>query len=171
MRYYVIQVQTQQEDKFLAQARVLEPGFGVNFYLPRRSLRIRKKGIWRETLATIFPGYLFLYTDQVPDFLYWEIKQIPGFLRFLKSNQNIVPLEGKDKDILSHFLSFGEVVSKSEVYFDVNRKMVVKKGPLKGLEGLIVKVDRRKKRVKLRLVMYEESFLVDFGYEDVESSS
>ncbi|MFW5689149.1 MAG: KOW motif-containing protein, partial [Spirochaetota bacterium] len=41
----------------------------------------------------------------------------------------------------------------------------VKEGPLAGLEGRIVKVDRRKQRAKVRLDLYQESFLVDFGFE------
>jgi transcriptional antiterminator NusG len=36
---------------------------------------------------------------------------------------------------------------------------------MKGLEGQVVKVDRRKKRAKIKLELYDDSFLVDFGFE------
>ena len=39
---------------------------------------------------------------------------------------------------------------------------------MKGLEGRIIKVDRRKKRAKIKLSLYEESFRVDFGFEILE---
>jgi len=67
---------------------------------------------------------------------------------------------------LKHFLS-GNVVGLSQVSFDENQRIVIKSGPLKGMEGKITKVDKRKKRVKVQLDMYKESFLVDFGYEVV----
>jgi transcription termination/antitermination protein NusG len=169
--YYIIQVQTRQEEKFLHAAKSLEQKYRGTFLLPRRSLRIRRKGQWREAPAVIFPGYVFLQMEEDPNALYWDVKELPGFIRFLKNNRNIIPLEGKDRDILVHFLSFGEVVNRSEVYFKQDKKMAVKSGPLMGLEGLIVKVDRRKKRVKLRLEMYRESYLVDFGYEDLRDPS
>ena len=90
---------------------------------------------------------------------------MPGFIRFLENNQNIRPLGGRDRELLLHFIRFGEVVERSTVTFDENRRIHVVNGPLKGLEGLIVKVDKRKGRAKIRLDMYKDSFLVDLGFD------
>ena len=73
----------------------------------------------------------------------------PGFVRFLPSNEALAPLEPKDQELLSHFLSFGEIVQKSAAYFDENKRIRVISGPLKNLEGLIVRVDRRKGRARV----------------------
>ena len=35
----------------------------------------------------------------------------------------------------------------------------------------IVRVDRRKGRARVRLELYENSFLIDFGFEAIESLS
>ncbi len=43
-------------------------------------------------------------------------------------------------------------------------------GPLKELEGKIVKVDRRKGRAKVKLDMFEHAFLIDFGFEALENA-
>jgi transcriptional antiterminator NusG len=137
---------------------------------PRRKLIIRKKGKRQESLAPIFPGYLFLQSDSVPPRLHWAIRRIPGFIRFLETNQNVRPLVGRDRELLLHFLQFGEVVERSQVTFDENKRIQVVSGPLKGLEGLIVRVDKRKGRAKIRLDMYKDSFLVDLGFEIIEPS-
>ncbi len=79
------------------------------------------------------------------------------------------PWSRRDQDLLSHFLSFGEIVKKSVAYFDENKSIRVVSGPLKGLEGMIVRVDRRKGRAKVRLEMYENSFEVDFGFDSLEA--
>ena len=93
------------------------------------------------------------------------MRKTDGFFRFLPDNHNITPLEERDRALLLHFLSYGEIVETSEVYFDENSRIQVFKGPMKGLEGRVVKVDRRKKRAKVKLVLYEQYFLIDFGFE------
>jgi len=87
------------------------------------------------------------------------------------SNDNIVPLSKEDKELLNHFLSFGEIVDKSLVTFDRNNRIKVVSGPLQGLDGLIVKVDRRKKRAKVKLDLYKNSFIIDFGFEALDNVS
>jgi transcriptional antiterminator NusG len=57
------------------------------------------------------------------------------------------------------------VIGKSTVKFDENSRIYVLSGPLEGLEGKIVKIDKRKQRAKVQLDLYKESFLVDFGFE------
>ncbi len=175
MNYYAVQVKTRGESNFLKLAEYMLDTEGVpaeercRFLWPRRKLTIRKKGRTREHLAPVFPGYLFLESITVSPLLYRVLKRVPGFYRFLKSNHHITPLKGKDLELLLHFLSFGEILQKSEVYFDENKKIRVYQGPMKGLEGNIVKVDRRKKRAKVKLDMYNQSFLIDFGFEMLET--
>ena len=177
MKYYVIQVLTREEPKFLTLARNAlrvdcpELADSGRFLWPRRKLTIRRRGKTKEELAPIFPGYLFYEASDLPTEVYWTLKRTSGFIRFLKNNQNIEPLTGDDKGLLLHFLSYGEVVDKSTVTFDKNNRIEVLDGPMKGLEGRIVKVDKRKKRAKVQLSLYEQSFLIDFGFEFLEKKS
>ena len=175
MNYFVIQVITREEDKYI---RLVEKALALNplvpdgagrLLWPRRKLTIRKQGKEKTSLAPLFPGYLFWEGDEIFPDLYWTLKRVPGFIRFLKSNQNIEPLGGESLRLLKHFLNFGEVINQSKVVFDENSRIRVKDGPLKGMEGLVVKVDKRKRRAKVQLNLYEDSFLVDFGFELMES--
>ncbi len=165
MNYFVIQVKTKNEEKYISLAKQQIAGNDVQLVWPRRKLIVRKKGAGKESLSPIFPGYVFVETDEISSNLYWIFKKTPGFLRFLKNNHNIVPVNICDKSLLAHFLSFGEIVDKSTVYFDENKRIRVVEGPMKGLEGKIIRVDRRKKRAKVKLSLYEKSFSVDFGFE------
>jgi transcription termination/antitermination protein NusG len=170
MPFFAIQIWTGTEGRFLSLARQRAREGEVRLLWPRRRLRIRRKGAWKESLAPIFPGYLFIQSEAIDPGDFHALKNVPGFVRFLPSNSNIVPLEPRDQQLLSHFLSFGEIVEKSRVYFDESRRIRVLAGPLKGLEGMIVRVDRRKSRAKVRLEMYENSFEVDFGFEALEAA-
>ena len=169
MPFYAVQIWTGSEFRFLAAAR-RAAGEDAALIWPRRSLRIRRGGIWRDSLAPVFPGYLFVQAPRVDTDLYASLRRSPGFLRFLPSNDNIVALGQKDQQMLSHFLAFGEVVDKSMVTFDENRRIRVVSGPLKGLEGRIIRVDRRKGRARVKLELYEDSFEIDFGFEALEGT-
>jgi transcriptional antiterminator NusG len=171
MNYYAFQVFTRKEERFLRLARVY---LDINvpewrrigrLLWPRRTLSIRRRGKVKEEQAPVFPGYLFFEAEELPIELYWTLRRTNGFVRFLKNNQQVEPLEGDDRRLLLHFLHYGEVVQKSSVTFDKNNRIQVLEGPMKGLEGRIVKVDRRKKRAKIQLSLYDDSFLVDFGFE------
>ena len=41
-------------------------------------------------------------------------------------------------------------------------------GPLKGFEGSIIKVDRRKQRAKIRVDFAGSSHTMDLSFEDIE---
>ena len=170
MPYFVIHLKTRSEDEFIARAESMLDDGEARFIWLRRSLRIRKRGEWIETLAPIFPGYLFVEAQEISPELFMKVKRIPGFFRFLQNNENIEPLSEGDKKLISHFLSFGQVVDKSVVYFDAGNRIRVVSGPLKELEGKIIKVDRRKGRAKVKLDMFENSFLIDFGFEVLENA-
>ena len=170
MRIYAFQVRTGMENRFISMARKREPGMAEALVWPRRRLRIRRQGEWRDALAPLFPGYLFLRTDRLDDGIGRLFRSLSGFIRFLPANDRILPLEERDQSTLNHFLAFGEVVDKSVVTFDENRRIRVVSGPLQGLEGRIVKVDRRKGRARVRLDIYADAFEIDLGFEILEGS-
>lgn len=168
-RYFALQVVTRREARFLRVAhQALEELPGVHVFWPRRSLKVRRAGRWREVLQPVFPGYLFLEAESVAGEIYQRLKTAPGFLRFLPSNHDVQPVAERDARPLAQLLRYGEVVRKSVAVFDDNNRIRIIEGPLKGLEGLIVKVDRRKGRAKVKLDLYDESRLVDFGFTSME---
>lgn len=169
MQYYAVQVKTRGEDDYVRKLRSSYPAQDVEIIVPKRTVILRKGGIKRRGTASIFPGYIFLGVDEaVSPELRWFVRRTPDFYRFLPSNQDPIPLGGRDLDLLTHFISFGERADTSKVAFDENDRIVVLEGPLKGLEGLIVKVDRRKGRAKVRLDMCRNSFLIDLAFSAVD---
>ena len=142
MPYFAVQVRTGREARYLHHAR-RAAGEEASLLWPRRSLRIRRAGIWSDSLAPVFPGYLFVRAPRISEDLFSTLRSVPGFLRFLPSNDRIQPLSPGDQQLLSHFLSFGEILDRSLVCFDENKRIRVISGPLKGLEGRIIRVDRR----------------------------
>ena len=166
MEYFAVQVKTRAEERFIKLFKVRQPQAAVTIHFPRKRLPIRQKGMTKNIVSPIFPGYIFLETEgRVEPEVYWVLRRIDGFFRFLKSNQDVRPLSGRDLETVLHFIRIGPVAEKSKVYFDDSDRIIIQEGPLKGLEGLIVKVDKRKGRAKIKLDLYDDSFAVDLAFE------
>jgi transcription termination/antitermination protein NusG len=168
MKYFPIHDKNPEEEHYIKLVKAQLHTNPRRKLFPRRTLTIRKLGVTKTVQTPVFPGYVFLETESIAPETYWIFRRTDGFFRFLKSNQHVHPLSGADKRLLLHFISFGEVADKSIVTFDSNDRIVVLEGPLKNLEGFIVKVDRRKGRAKIRLSMCGDKFLIDLGFEAIE---
>jgi len=165
MNYFVIQVRTGIEKQFLELAAKSSVLRNIRFIWIRKIADQKKQGRIKTNLSSLFPGYLFIESTNILTEVILSIKSITGFMRFLRDNQHIDPLSMQDQDLIRYFLSFGEVVGKSKAYFDEQNRIRVVSGPLQGLEGSIVKVDRRKKRVKVKLDLYKDAILINLDFE------
>jgi transcriptional antiterminator NusG len=174
MNYYAVQVKTRGEEKYIKLFRAQHPDCGVKIYFPKRKLTVRRRGAMVQTTPAVFPGYIFVEIDDT-DSVYryhWLFRKTDGFFRFLRSNQNIRPLADKDLETALHFIKkTGPLAGISKVYFDENSRIVVVEGPLAGLEGSIIKVDKRKGRAKIKLDLYDDSFAIDLGFELIEPAA
>ena len=171
MNYYAVQVRSRGELKFIQLFRALHPQIELPIHFPQRQLDIRKGGKTFQSITGIFPGYIFIEAkdDEEISSCQWEFRRTQGFYRFLKSNQNITPLSGRDLELVMHFLKTGPIAGRSKVYFNENSRIVVIEGPLSGLEGRILKVDKRKGRAKIKLDVYNDSFAIDLAFEVIGS--
>ena len=170
MNYFAVQVRTRGEEKYIKLFKAMHPEIKIPIYFPQRSLDIRRKHKIIHTRSAIFPGYIFLELENEDDILnyHWAFRRTEGFFRFLRSNHDICPLTDRDLELVLHFIrNVGALGGKSLVTFDENSKIVVIEGPLSGLEGKIIKVDRRKGRAKIRLDLYGDSFSIDLAFEAI----
>jgi len=142
-----------------------------NMHFPKRRIDIRRKGKVVQSKPAVFPGYIFVEAEAEDIFVHqWLFRRTEGFYRFLKSNQNIKPLADRDLELVLHFVKkAGPVAGVSRVRFDENSRIVVLDGPMAGLEGRIIKVDKRKKRAKVRLNLYDDAFAIDLAFEVMEA--
>jgi transcriptional antiterminator NusG len=166
-KYYALQVKTRSEDKYIRLFKALHPEVPFPLYFPQRRIDIRRRGVVRQSTAAVFPGYVFVETEDENILTHqWAFRRTDGFYRFLRSNQHICPLENRDLELVLHFIKrAGPVAGVSRVYFNENARIVVVEGPLMGLEGKIIKVDKRKKRAKIKLDLYDDSFAIDLAFE------
>jgi len=166
---YLIQVATGKEETYICHVKNLagsKPGFQL--IVPKRQLTIRKLGKEQQVIKPIFPGYIFLVCDCIEPEARTLLRSIPGFMRYMRTDKgDLVPLSKSDRQLLIQLTSTGETTKRSIVAFDKNNKVVPVSGPLKDCEGEIIKVDKRKRRVKVKFLLNDKTFLIDFEYEEV----
>lgn len=166
MVYYVIRVAPRREEAFLRQTNRLISDEGLTVVFPRRKMEHLKAGKRISAEVALFPGYVFLRSEvSLTPELYVQIKRVPGFTHFLKQDGLLSEVRGRDLELLSHFLKFGEVTPKSQVIFDENQRIKVLSGPMEGLEGQIIHVDKRKRRAKILLNFDHGTFTVTLAFE------
>ena len=170
MKYFAVQVRTLKEDAYIARVndRLQFRSEKQRFFFPKRKLTIRRLGKKSDEIRPVFPGYLFLETDEIDPELFGIMRSTKDFGRFLKNNKDITPIEGRDLALLQHFLRFGQIADTSVVTFNENDRICVKSGTLQGLEGFVVKVDKRKQRAKISLDFANENFVIDLAFNILE---
>ena len=164
--WYVIQVATGKEEQILAMIKK----YGVQRYLrecfsPRYERRRKHLGQWRQEEAILFPGYIFVISDEVEE-LYQSLKHIPELTKILGVGEKWTPMTREDIEVVEMLSGRERVVRFSEGYI-VGSKVVVKKGPLQGMEGTIRRIDRHKRRAYLEIPMFGRVLNAQVGLEIV----
>lgn len=162
---YVLRVTSGKEKNCIDFMKKYYSEISSNFYFPERELLILRKGCKVKELKPLFPGYVFYETRKINSEEITIINDYSYFISFLPKGSDPRPVLKNEEIVLKTLFNFGSIIEVSKVQFDENKKIFVKRGPMKGLEGRIVKVDRRKNRVKIKFDLYESPFLIDLGFE------
>jgi transcription antitermination factor NusG len=137
----------------------------IRCFLPTyRSVR-RWKDRRKELEMPVFPGYLFVCMD-LRDKL--QVLQQPGVIRFIGFNGQPSRLSQSDLDIVSNAMSRG-VHLEPHPYLKIGRKVTIRRGPLAGLQGILVK-KKDNFRLVLSIDLIKRSAAVEVDGADVEES-
>lgn len=187
MAWYALFVKTGQEALVKALISKYVDESTIKVMVPKRKIKEKRQGKLYETSKIIFPGYVFLNTSMNIN-LYYKLKQIPKCLHLLNNyqynidynyddiktqdsqNSAFSPIKKDEIDLILRLVQSNEEVGFSKVYTE-NCKVVVYSGPLKGLEGIIKKIDKRKNRAKIALNLMGEIKTVDVGIEVITTPS
>lgn len=153
-------VETGDEDRAKERLKFRLPQDFI-IIVPKRKLKLRKGGIWRVETKVLFPGYV-LANGKIDEEIYYRLKNIPNVFKLLRSGNDIAAIDSREMDILSRLMSNSEEIGFSNVLM-MNEKVRVVDGPLFSLEGIILSIDRRKERAKVRLDFLGEERTVDLG--------
>lgn len=162
--WYVIQTQTGKEKRTKDLIERMVPSelyseVRILYYETKRKYQEE----WHLEQKTMFPGYLFLITDQIEEiFLY--LRKVPELTKVLGYGDDVVPISEKEEAFLTKISGGGNIVEMS-YGIQVGDKIIVKEGILKGLESVIRKIDRHKRKALIEIEMLGEIRQVEIGLE------
>ncbi len=169
MEYYCVMVKSGEEESFKEEAeKIFLPQFPLSqFFSFQRKLKTNQGKYFDVPL---FPGYIFLGVEELTKEFFSLLKKISGFCRILYDNNNPVKITGNALEELMVFIHNGQYWDISKVEFLPGKKIKAISGPLVGLEGKIIAVNKKKKRITVQSSLIEDSKKFDLLYEDVSVS-
>ena len=160
--WYVIWTSTGSERK----AKEAVEGLVNRCFVPRKSINIKREGEWKIAEKPLFPGYLFVDTEDAEE-LSQKLRKIEGFNQILTTDKKFFPLYENDAIFVEKLYNGGGVFDISEGYIEGDLVRVTA-GPLFGLEGLIKKIDRHKRIACLEFDMFGRVVNTTVGLEITE---
>lgn len=162
--WYVIQVQTGREEQIIAETASYEVRqYCDEIFAPRCERKKRYLGEWHTETSLLFPGYLFVISS-APEKLYKALKRIPQLTKLLGTGEKWTPMSNEDIEIVELLSGREHLMKFSEGYIQ-GEKVTVTKGPLKGLEGKISRIDRHKRLAWLTVELFGRTVELQAGLE------
>ncbi|CAM4125357.1 transcription termination/antitermination NusG family protein [Treponema peruense] len=165
MEFYCLMVLTGQEESFKKEAadKLSEEFAGAKFYFFKRKLRTNQGKYFDQPL---FPGYLFFEVEELSEKFFDIIKRVKGFVKVLLKNDQPTKICGVSLEELKTYIRNGETWGISKVLFLPGQNIRVISGPLKGLEGNIYKINKKKKHITVISSLSPDGKKFDLLYED-----
>ncbi len=136
----------------------------VEYFLPLyQSVRC-----WRDRRVRLqlplFPGYVFVRIALQHRL---EVLQIPSIVRLIGFNSIPTALPDEEMEALRNGLA-QQLRAEPHPYLTVGRRVRIKSGPLRGLEGILVRRGGERRAV-LSVDLISASIIVDINSTDLES--
>lgn len=167
MGVFVVQVISGQEDRAAALIAKLAQGAVEDCFVPKREVAHRKPGQWHRILEKLFPGYVFVRTSASKR-AREVLGRVPAFTRMLTSaGDTCLPLTADEVAWINATTNMDtHVMEMSEGVIEGDRVVVIR-GPLKGREASITRVDRHKRLAWVDMNMFGRNKTIRVGLEIV----
>ncbi len=146
--WYVVQVRTGDELKVADRLKLEVKTDNEDVFVPLFERRKCVKGEWTKVTKPLFPGYIFFQTDDAED-LYWRLKKLIAFTKILATGREYTPISAEEEMFIKNLIG-EDYVAEQSIGVIEGDKIIVKQGPLYGLEGSIIKINRHKRIAIIR---------------------
>ena len=119
-------------------------------FSPRYRTRLKFGGQWQDVEKPLLPGYVVVVTRH-PNALSRWLRKVPEFTRLLAMGESFVPLRDDERAWIDEWTTYGDRTVPISIAYRKGDDLVVTEGPLKGHEGKIVRVIRKKCQAQVAL--------------------
>ena len=176
--YYVIQVKTGEEEKVINDINRFNTNRSESFdvFTPTRTTLRKYNGKYREYTERCFPGYVFVETDDVKQ-LFFDLYWVPDFTKLLgrqgKETYYFSPLNQEEERMINILYNKDDNRNTkiSDIELTEGEEIRILTGPLKDVEGKIIKVNLHKRKITIEIPMFSRNVEVDVGINIVTKTS
>ena len=162
--WYVIQVMTGDEKNTVEMCKVIVSDSEAHeFFIPEADRKKRKKGKWYNIRKPMFPGYVFISTENIEE-LYEELKGVPKLTKVLGTDHTVTPISKAEESLIKRLTNKQHIAEISVGYIEGDR-LIISEGPMMGMEAMVKKIDRHKRIAVLSITMFGNSTDVTMGLE------
>lgn len=164
--WYVLQVMSGREtDLRELFSRCFDRELLQDCFYPTYETFYKKGGMRRMVQRRLFPGYLFLVTEDIRA-LEWRLREIPELTKVLKVGTEVIPLTEAEQAFLEQHLDGERVLPMSRGY-QVGDEICITEGAFAGFKGRLKAVDRHNRYGVISLQMFGRDVDMQFGLEVV----
>jgi transcription termination/antitermination protein NusG len=172
MRWYVIDVYSGSEKRVaqIIQEKVLKKSFEdyVGAVLvPSEMVTEVRKGVKVSSEKTFFPGYVLvqmILTDEVLGL----IRSVPRVSRLLGGKTRPLPISEKEVSRLMGQIEASVSKPRSSLVFELGEEVKVVEGPFATFSGVVEDVDLEKERLKVSVMIFGRSTIVELEFLHVD---
>jgi transcription antitermination factor NusG len=136
---------------------------GIETFLPLRKITRHWSDRVKKIEEPIFSGYLFVH---IPLRNQLEVLQARGSVRLVGSNSTPTPVSERELEAVRHFIQV-DISADPYPYLAQGDRVYVRSGPLKGVEGFIVRKNKHT-RLVISLDLLFQSISVEIDEALVE---
>lgn len=167
--YYVIWTLTGKED-IVKDEIVAQIGQEnkEKIHILTRERKQKYRGEWQIRKEKLFPGYLFMDLDATQvEPVRQALRKATEHAKVLKTGDELYPIHAQEEQLLRRLTGDTTNVAVS-VGVIAGDKVIIKEGPLVGMEGMIKRIDRHKRMAVLEVELFNRISEVKVGLEIVE---
>lgn len=156
--WYAVRVRARQEE--LVAAALTHKGYEV--LLPQYTCRKRWSDRVKESRQPLFPGYLFSRFDIGARF---PLLVTPGVMQIVGLGRTFVPVDAGEIAAIEQIVASGLPAEPAE-YLRVGQRVRIEGGPLRGVEGILTRVNERR-RLVVSVTLLQRAVLVEVDPSEV----
>lgn len=131
-----------------------------------RSRRKKYEGQWQTVQENLFPGYIFIDTDQ-PDRVHRELKKAPRPKLLFSDDEYVSTLDKHESDLMEKLSDRSGRIGISRIRIGTDRKIYYLSGPLTGMGNMVRRVNLHKRIAEIETEIMGKKRILYLGI-DVE---
>ena len=167
--YYVIQVTSGGEYRTLKIIKeIISDELITSAYIPKMKKYKKYRGDWHTVEEILFPGYIFIETDNIRE-LYYDLQKVPKLTKILGIDGDVIyPLSESEVYFIKSFCDNDDHTVDISTGFIEGDRVIITDGPLLGKEAHIRKIDRHKSIAYLDIDFFNQTISTKVGLEIIK---